>query len=389
MHNAQLSVTHINQLDQLEELMEAAREFPHVALDTEFIRTDTFYPKAALIQIAFNHQCYLIDPLAIPDLTPMAALLEDENVIKVLHACSEDLQVFNLCTGVVPQPLFDTQLAAGFLGEGLSIGYQKLVKIWSEVELSKEETRSDWLKRPLDPAQQQYAAQDVVYLNKIYEDQRTQLEVRGTLGWVMEDCQRMINDALHFETPENYYKRVKVAWRLSGESLCILKHLCAWREVTSRERDIPRSHLIPERSLWPISRYKPHSIKALSRVDGMNRHLIRKDGEKILSIVKEAQTLDRREWPPSVPKPLPPSVGSWVKKLKKMVSSIGKEYGIAPEILFRKKYMDELIRSGYPKGEFLWPSDLNGWRNEVIAEELLTELERLAIKDGHQGTEGQ
>ena len=373
-----IPVTHITEHKALCQLVARAREAEYVALDTEFIRTDTFYPRAALIQLSCHGECFLIDPLSIEDLRPLAELLTDADVTKVLHACSEDLQVFQLCTGVIPEPLFDTQLAAGFLGEGLSIGYQKLVKAWAGIDLPKEETRSDWLNRPLATAQQQYAAQDVAFLPSIYQDQKSTLKERGTLRWVQEDCQRLVDDAKQIDEPELYFKKVKVAWRLSPESLCVLKHVCAWRERMARERNIPRSHLIPERSLWPISRYKPKDVKSLSRVDGMNRHIIRRDGEQIIAIVKSAMETEKNSWPAQLPKPLPPSVGVWVKKLKAIVSNISKEYGIAPEILLRKKFMEELIRSGYPHGEFVWPKGLNGWRNEVIAQDLLEELGHLS-----------
>lgn len=144
------------------------RTQPYLALDTEFMRVDTFYPAAGLVQVGDGRQEWLIDPLLIQDWSPFAELLEDERVVKVLHACSEDLEVFLRLTGSLPVPLFDTQLAAAYLGMAHSMGYSKLVKEVLDIDLPKDETRSDWLQRPLTEMQMRYAADDVQHLAQVY-----------------------------------------------------------------------------------------------------------------------------------------------------------------------------------------------------------------------------
>ena len=166
-----------------------------LAIDTEFIRRNTYFPKVGLIQLATEQQCFLIDPLAVNDLSSLAELLTNPQIIKVLHSPSEDLEVFSYSLGVVPEPLFDTQLGAAFLGLPFSLGYQTLVAQVLDVHLEKGETKSNWLRRPLSETQLQYAAQDVLYLLEIYRWMIVKLGELGRSSWLTEDCQAMVNGA--------------------------------------------------------------------------------------------------------------------------------------------------------------------------------------------------
>jgi ribonuclease D len=158
------------------------RSLAFVAVDTEFMRVDTFYPIAGLLQVSEGERAYLIDPLLISDWTPFAELLQDPAVVKVLHACSEDLEVFLRLTGSLPGPLFDTQLAAGYLNLGFSMGYSRLVQAVLNIELPKGETRSDWLQRPLSATQVSYAAEDVLHLAEVYAQLKASCQPRNTPG---------------------------------------------------------------------------------------------------------------------------------------------------------------------------------------------------------------
>lgn len=378
MVESSVDVQQITSYEALRHLIDKLHEADVVSLDTEFIRTDTYFPKAALIQLCYHQTCYLIDPLAISDLSPLAELLENPRIIKVLHACSEDLLVLKLTTGVVPQPLFDTQMAASFLGFGLSIGYQKLVQKVVGVNLPKEETRSDWLQRPLGESQKHYAAMDVFHLEYLYEQLSGHLERVGRLEWLQEDCLRCVSNADQVDPPEEYYRRVKIAWKLRPDALLVLKYICHWREKSAQQRDLPRGHVIPERSLWALARYKPRDMRSLLRVEGMTRAIAKKDGEEILTLIRQAVLAPKNAWPPPLPRPLPPQVGAWMKQLKATVSDMAVQLDIAPEILVRKKHLEALIRSGYPEGVFSWPDDLNGWRNRVILQILLDKLQELS-----------
>lgn len=226
------------------------RTQPYLALDTEFMRVDTFYPAAGLVQVGDGRQEWLIDPLLIQDWSPFAELLEDERVVKVLHACSEDLEVFLRLTGSLPVPLFDTQLAAAYLGMAHSMGYSKLVKEVLDIDLPKDETRSDWLQRPLTEMQMRYAADDVQHLAQVYLalDARLSEEKRA---WLLEDGAELVANLCRESDPREAYREVKLGWRLRPQQLAVLRELCAWREEQARLRNRPRNHVLRERTLWP------------------------------------------------------------------------------------------------------------------------------------------
>lgn len=188
-------------------------QLPFVAVDTEFMRVDTFYPKAGLIQIGDGQRAFLIDPLLIGNWQPLADLLEDSGVVKVLHACSEDLEVLLRLTGKLPQPLFDTQLAAGYLNLGFSMGYSRLVQEVLGIELPKGETRSDWLQRPPE-TQVSYAAEDAVHLAELFTALRPRLS-DDKYAWVLEDGAELVAALRREVEPESLYRDVKLAWKLA------------------------------------------------------------------------------------------------------------------------------------------------------------------------------
>ena len=188
----------------------AWQQLPFVALDTEFMRVDTFYPIAGLLQVGDGQRAYLIDPLLIRDWQPFAALLENPALLKVLHACSEDLEVLLRLTGSLPAPLFDTQLAAAYLNLGFSMGYSRLVQAVLGIELPKGETRSDWLQRPLSETQVSYAAEDAVHLAEVYRQLAPQLSAEKTAA-VLEDGAELISNMRREVLPEELYREAKLA----------------------------------------------------------------------------------------------------------------------------------------------------------------------------------
>ena len=193
----------------LQELCERCRTLPWVAIDTEFVRYNTYYPKIGLLQLAADGQFFLIDPLQINQRQPLVALLEDSGVVKVMHACSEDLEVFRCYLGTLPKSLFDTQIAAALLGHGLSIGYKTLVEKQYGIVLPKEQQRSNWCKRPLTHDQQNYAILDVVYLADIYQQQSVALRQSGRIQWLEEECQSLIDKQSRDIPAEEQYLRLK------------------------------------------------------------------------------------------------------------------------------------------------------------------------------------
>jgi ribonuclease D len=320
------------------------QSLPFVAVDTEFMRVDTFYPIAGLVQIGDGSRAYLIDPLTIQQWQPLAALLENPDVVKVLHACSEDLEVLLRLTGSLPAPLFDTQLAAAYLNLGFSMGYSRLVQEVLGLELPKGETRSDWLQRPLSQTQISYAAEDAVHLAEVYEQLRPRLSEERA-GWV--------------------------AWKLSRAQLAVLRELCAWREREARARDVPRNRIVREHALWPLAKTQPDNLQALARIEDMHPRTVRHDGEFLLELIQRSASLPAEQWPAALPEPLPIEAAAVLKQLRAVGQAEAQRLGIAPELMLRKKTLEALLKSGYPDGPYQLPDSLRGWRRELMGPALL------------------
>ena len=346
------------------------RQLPFVAVDTEFVRVDTFYPQAGLVQVGDGRDAWLIDPLAIGDWRPLAELLEDRAVVKVLHSCSEDLEVLQRLTGSVPQPLFDTQLAAAYLNLGFSMGYSRLVKEVLGIELPKGETRSDWLQRPLSELQVSYAAEDAVHLAEVYLalSERLSEERRA---WVLEDGAELAANLKREAPPEELYREAKLAWKLSRQQLAVLRVLCAWREREARRRDLPRNRILRETSLWPLARFQPDNLASLGRIEDMHPRSVRQDGETLLRLIREAAATPPESWPEAVPEPLPLEASSLLKKLRRIGQAEAERLQIAPELVLRKKSLEALLKSGYPNGPYQLPDSLRGWRRQRMGQALL------------------
>lgn len=339
-----------------------------IAIDTEFMRSQTYYPHAGLIQVGDGKGCYLIDPLAIKDLSALAQLLVNPSVIKVIHSCSEDLETFRFLLGVVPKPLFDTQVAAAFANIGFSMGYANLVKDQLGIELDKGETRSDWMQRPLSQSQMHYAALDVAYLLVVYGKILIRLKALDRLSWVQEECAQLVANA---EAPDQFddaYTKVKLAWKLYPDQLAILKPLCIWREQEARKLDVPRNRLMKEGAAWEVARRKPTTVKQLSAIDGMGNRTLKHYADTVLGFVADAQQR-KEDLPARLDKPLTPAQGDILKQFKACAVAVSETAQVTPEILTRKKDLEQLTRSviaGQPE----LPDGLKGWRYPVVGQQL-------------------
>ena len=345
-----------------------------LALDTEFIRTDTFYPIGALIQVSDGTACFLIDPLPIDDFTAFKELMTDPQITKVLHSCSEDLEVFDRLFGVLPAPLIDTQIAAGMNGLGFSLGYQAMTEALLQIHVAKGETRSNWLQRPLTDSQIHYAALDVAYLPQMYSMLCDSLADNNRLPWLQEECDKLISNYGAPDAIRMHYRKVKSAWKLSPPQLAVLQLVIEWRENKARERDRPRGRVLKDKSCFEIARLQPDSTHALADIDEIGPKTVRKNGDELLALIKQAQALDSAELPAALPKPLPPANGSIMKRLKAHVAKRAEQLNMAPELLARKKDYESLLRSGFDSGEYRLPETLSGWRKEVVGDDLLAIL---------------
>jgi ribonuclease D len=356
-------------------LAAAARRWlaaPAVALDTEFVRERTFFPRLGLVQIADGRTCYLLDPLAVRDLGPLAEVCRAAGTLKVLHSASEDMEVFYRTLGTVPAPLFDTQVAAGLAGAGAALGYQRLVAARLGVEVPKGETRTDWLARPLSAAQLAYAAEDVTYLLPLYERLRQELAALGRLEWALADSAALLDIGRFDPDPEAAYRRVRGAGRLNRRQLGVLRALAAWREGEARLRDLPRGFLLRDEALLELAVRQPASAEELRRVPGIEPQHAARDGDSWLASIRGAMALDASELPPEAWRPpSSPVVRSLERRLREVVHQRAASLALPPELLAPRRALDAVLRSALCDPEPRLPRDLEGWRREEVGEALL------------------
>lgn len=361
----------ISDAARLQSLCAAWREMDAIALDTEFVRTNTYYAKLGLVQIYDGEQARLLDPLQ-PDLqAPLAAILGDAGLVKVLHSCSEDIQILQSYCGIEIVNVFDTQIAAAMCGFGFSLSYQKLVESICGMQLPKDATRSDWLQRPLTDTQLDYAALDVIYLLDVYTRLNAQLKRDQRLSWLQEDCVELLKQVQTDLVPEQLYLRVKVAWQLNPQELHILRALCSWREQQAMQRDKPRNWIVSDRAFIALAKQQPATLAALNSIDDLSSHAIKRYGKTLLQSIESCVADDASLYPPLLPKPLGRGQSALLKKLKTLVRDKAEQLGVAPEVIVRKKDYEQLLRSAESGIGELAANTLNGWRHAVIGAELV------------------
>jgi len=271
-----------------------------LALDTEFVREKTYYPRLCLIQVAAGQSLACIDPMALPDLGPLSALLHDPKVVKVVHAAHQDLEILFQATGKVPAPIFDTQVAVSLLGHGDQIGYAKLVQVFLDIELDKGHARTDWSRRPLEIEQLRYAADDVRYLAKVYPMLLEALGEKGRVEWLTEDFENLSRESRYLPDPDNAWRKVKGQKYLKGVQFAVLQALTAWRERQAMSADLPRRWVLSDDVLTEIARRMPTEHGTLVKVRGLEDKTIARHGETLMALVREASALPPSSWPTPV-----------------------------------------------------------------------------------------
>ncbi|QJQ94934.1 MULTISPECIES: HRDC domain-containing protein [Halomonadaceae] len=335
-----------------------------VALDTEFFRESTFHPIPALVQFTAGEQVYLIDPQAVAPTQALRDLLT-HGPLKLLHSSSEDLEVLAVWAGVVVSPLVDTQMAQALLSEDAAIGYQRLVEKWTGANLPKEETRSDWLVRPLSEAQRLYAALDVVYLLEVWKLQCARLEALGRLAWLERDCAELVAQAgRSVEGDGQWYLRHRQLWRLSSRQIEAYRRMTLWREGEARRRNLPRGWLVNDKLLYAIAEKMPENRFELAAIEGIKPPLVKREGDTLLTFVREAHHLDESQLPEPQLSPLAAPFKKRLKALKRVVNAEAEQLGIAPEVLMRRRELEGLVTASL-LGEPLTLPD--GWRGERLA----------------------
>ena len=357
--------------EELNALCSRWRTLPVLALDTEFIRVDTFYPKLGLIQLCDGSSNYLLDPLKLTDWQAFIEILSSHSVIKVFHSCSEDLVVFAELFHHVPYPLFDTQKAAAFLGMGYSISYQNLVKQVLDIDVEKGETRSDWLRRPLTQEQITYAALDVAYLPRIVSILQERLQNSGRMEWFEAECRDMVLQAsrnIQQDDWHDYYLTMGAAWRLNERQLGALQRLCQWRESEARRRNKPRSWVAKDTELMALAQAMPADRAQLRDIRDLGKYLLQHDAEILLELIARPHSGPALR-PDLVEQPLTPQMRKQLKACQEVVRSKAEAMNIAPEMLARKKQLLPLL-SMAEQGNLSWPEELSGWRQEVLESDL-------------------
>lgn len=337
-----------------------------VGLDTEFVRTDTFFPLPGLYQLASGAEVFLLDPLVIDDWTPLLELLEDPSLVKVLHACSEDLELMRHHFGAVPRGLFDTQLANAFLSPHYSVSFTRLVEERLQVSLEQHETRSNWRARPLTAEQVRYAWEDVYYLPQLYQLLQQELQQLDRLAWFREEMD--LRGRFELNDPETYYQGVSKAWRLPGPARARLQALCAWRESQAMSEDRPRNRLVRDEHLLALAEKEAifaDDIEAL-----LPARIARRYEQALLAAHAEGGASHHA--PPAI-LPLTRAQSQLVSELRDIGRARAEDLGLAPELLSRKREVEACVRSYTATGEL--PEAFQGWRGEVLGAPFLQRLE--------------
>ena len=368
----------LDSADELASILPFWLKQPVLAVDTEFMRSDTFYPVLGLIQVSDGEQCWLLDPLAKMSIEPLAELFNSPDVLKVFHACSEDLEVLQLAFQEPPQHIFDTQIAAAFIGEGFGCGYNRLLQQMLQVELDKHETRSDWLQRPLTRSQCHYAAEDVYYLFHLYQRIAQKLSEQHRYDWVMEDMRQLLDKARNPIAPDTYYQKVKGAWKLDQRQLAALKLLCEWREQQAMQLNRPRGRVVKDNELLTIALRCPSNLSELAEQTGLHPGQIRRHGNALLALLEKAASLEANELPELLPDKLAGDSKALFRKIRTVIEQLAEQQAIAREQLASKQDMEQLARfwsnSEHESGRLGC-----GWRAELanpLLEPLLVEFSK-------------
>ena len=358
---------------ELDKAMDICRNADALALDTEFVRTKTYYPGLGLLQVSDGEYCFLFDPLVL-DLKIFSEILLNKNITKVLHSCSEDLEVFQHAFGVLPRPIYDTQISSSFLGLGFSVSYQTLVEHYLSLRIEKDQTRSDWLARPLSKKQLHYAAQDVVYLYEVYKIQQSALIETHKAEWIMSDLEKISFDIPTITPAEDYYLKIGNLSRFSRRQLNLLKLLFAWREKKARTRNRPRNRIIEQKILVNIVKERSVDDAGFLRA-GLPNSQVEKYSSQLKYLVSLNDSFNEHELPPEILRDNFKIDNKKVRILQGIVEDRANEEGIASELLCRKKSLQALLRSKEVSGEHHLPDSLLGWREKVVGSHLLAFLE--------------
>ena len=361
------SIQYINTPAQLTALCQQIQQVAWLAVDTEFLREKTYYPKFCLLQLATPQWVACVDPLALPDLSELFAALYNPNLIKVLHSSRQDLEIFYQLTGKVPLPIFDTQIAAPLLGFQDNPGYAMLVSSLLSVNLNKAHTRADWSKRPLTTAEIEYAADDVIYLCQIYQLMTEKLTQLGRIDWLTQDFAQLANADLYDVKPEKAWLKIKGKNKLTGKQLSIIQAVTQWREHTAQQEDRPRSWLLRDELLFDIAKLQPQTLGELANIRGMNERTVSRYGAELCQLITEAKS---RAPLPLHDKERPAKKTQQQEAILDILTALvrirAEENALNPSILASRKDLEHLLTDDDKDCPLL-----HGWRFSMAGKELV------------------
>ncbi|MBP6876647.1 MAG: ribonuclease D [Phenylobacterium sp.] len=361
-------MTPITTTADLQAFCDKIKDQPFVAVDTEFMRETTYWPKLCLIQAAAPNAEAVIDPLADGiDLEPFLEILRDPKIEKVFHAARQDVEIFNNLNAM-PTPLFDTQVAGMAAGFGEQIAYDALVRQMLKVEIDKSSRFTDWARRPLTDAQLVYAVGDVTHLAKLYPMLRARLEKDGRLAWVVDEMRGLTDPAMYDVSPENAWKRLRPR-RHTAKYLAVFKAVAAWRERTAQLRDQPRGRILKDDAIDEIATQAPTDADGLDRLRSVPKGFSgSRFGPDLLAAVREALK-DPEAYAPVVEKAKhqpSPAAGAVVELLKVLLKARSEDAGVASKLIATVSDLEQIANDDNAKTQAL-----TGWRREAFGEDAL------------------
>ncbi len=368
----------ITKQQQLNELVAILLEKSVIAIDTEFVRQRTYFPLLGLIQINSGDATYLIDPVDIDDWSQFNRILASQDIIKVIHSCSEDVEVFKSALGVKVSAFYDTQVAEAHLNKGNALGLALLVERYKNVKMDKGQARTDWLQRPLSDKQLNYASEDVRWLLDIYKEQSEALG--DSIVDVMEDIALIVGKKHRPLIAENAWRDVKSNWQLNPRQLAVLKELAQWRMNEAINRDLALNFVVNERSLVLLAEQQPSTLNAMKAISGIHPMEVRKHGKTLLDCIAKGLSVADDDCPAKVARLVEePKYKKVLLELKSVIKTFADDNGIATELLASKRQLNQFIAYHWqlhPWSKDLQPELCVGWRGRLVGSALLEALNK-------------
>ncbi len=361
---------YIDSQAELDSFVKRAKSAPVLAIDTEFMREKTYYAQLCLVQMATDDETVIIDPLADIDLHPLAELMEQQSIMKLFHAGYQDIEIIYHAIGSMPEPLFDTQVAAALLGHTQQIGYAPLVSAECGVQLKKADSFTDWSRRPLSNSQVRYAADDVIYLPRMYRQMREALIEKGRLDWLTDDFADMASVERCDPDPRQRYLRLKRISQLNPRQRSAAREVAAWREESARRRNIPRKWVMTDEQVVEACKREARGVDSLFMVRGLQGKLSTKDARAIVNALCKGLDAPKDQWPNESRSGRSESnVDEQLDLMNALVRLRSHQSGIAFQTLAGHSDLVDLARGHGEETELM-----RGWRREIVGNELVSLL---------------